>query len=156
MERTDILDRLRALGLELPDVPTPAGTYRPAKVAGGLVFTAGQTARIGGVRRYVGKVGQSIGDDDAYRSARDAALNCIACAAWAAGGLERLGSVVKVTGFVNCTADYDRQPAVVNGASDLFEKVFGEAGAHARSAVGVSSLPSNASVEIEVVFELRQ
>lgn len=146
--------KLRELGLQLPEVPRPVGNYRPAKRVGDLVFTSGQTARINGVRRYVGKVGLEVSDDDAYLSARDSALNCLACAGWAAGGVDRIRGVVKVTGFVNCVDGYDRQPAVINGASDLIEKLFGEAGAHARSAIGVNALPSNVSVELEIVFEV--
>jgi enamine deaminase RidA (YjgF/YER057c/UK114 family) len=149
-----IQEKLDSLGLTLPNVPNPVGNYRPAKRVGALVFTSGQTARINGVRRFVGKVGREVSDEDAYLSARDAALNCLACAGWAAGGVDRLLQVVKVTGFVNCVDGYEKQPAVINGASDLIEAVFGEAGAHARSAIGVNALPSNVSVELEVIFEV--
>lgn len=149
-----IAAKLKELGLELPEVPKPVGNYRPAKRVGNLVFTSGQTARINGVRRYVGKVGVQVSDEEAYLSARDAALNCIACAAWAAGGLDRLKQVVKVLGFVNCVDGYEKQPQVINGCSDLIEKLFGEAGAHARSAIGVNALPSNVSVELEMIFEV--
>lgn len=149
-----IAEKLEALGLALPSVPNPVGNYRPAKRAGSLVFTSGQTARINGVRRFVGKVGREVSDEDAYLSARDAALNCIACAGWAAGGVDRIIEVVKVTGFVNCVEGYDKQPAVINGASDLIEALFGAEGAHARSAIGVNALPSNVSVELEIVFEV--
>jgi len=154
MESMTIEQRLTALGLALPILPKPVGNYRPAKRIGSLVFTSGQTARLNGVRRFVGKVGRDVSDDEAYESARDAALNCIACAGWAAGGIDRLRQVVKVTGFVNCIDGYDRQPAVINGASDLIEKLFGDAGAHARSAIGVNALPSNVSVELEIIFEV--
>jgi enamine deaminase RidA (YjgF/YER057c/UK114 family) len=147
-------DKLRTLGLQLPQTPQPVGNYRPAKRVGNLVFTSGQTARLNGVRRYVGKVGREVSDDDAYLSARDAALNCIACAAWVAGGADKIRDVIKVTGFVNCVDGYDRQPAVINGASDLLIKLFGPDAAHARSALGVNALPSNVSVELEVVFEV--
>ena len=149
-----IQEKLDSLGLALPSVPNPVGNYRPAKRVGALVFTSGQTARINGVRRFVGKVGRDVSDEDAYLSARDAALNCLACAGWAAGGVDRIVQVVKVTGFVNCVDGYDKQPAVINGASDLIESLFGAAGAHARSAIGVNALPSNVSVELEVVFEV--
>jgi enamine deaminase RidA (YjgF/YER057c/UK114 family) len=149
-----IQEKLDSLGLGLPSVPNPVGNYRPAKRVGNLVFTSGQTARINGVRRYVGKVGHDVSDDDAYLSARDAALNCLACAGWAAGGIDRILQVVKVTGFVNCVDGYDKQPAVINGASDLIEALFGPAGAHARSAIGVNALPSNVSVELEMVVEV--
>lgn len=148
-----ILEKLAALGLELPNLPQPVGTYRPAKRSGNLIFTSGQTARINGVRHYVGKVGKDVNDEEAYLSARDAALNCIACGAWAAGGLDKLRDVIKVTGFVNCIDGYEKQPQVINGASDLIEKLFGPSAAHARSAIGVNALPSNVSVELEIIFE---
>lgn len=147
-------EKLKALGLELPDPPKPVGNYRPARRVGDLVFTSGQTARLNGVRRYVGKVGQEVSDEDAYLSARDACLNCLACVKWAVGSLDKVRSVVKALGFVNCVDGYQTQPAVINGASDLIEKLFGEAGAHARSAIGVNALPSNVSVELEMIFEV--
>ena len=150
----DIEAKLQSIGLELPQMPVPVGNYRPAKRAGNLVFTSGQTARLNGIRRYVGKVGQDVSDDDAYLSARDAALNCLACAGWAAGGVDKIRDVIKVTGFVNCVDGYANQPAVINGASDLLLELFGESAAHARSALGVNALPSNVSVELEVIFEV--
>lgn len=149
-------ERLNALGLELPNPPDPVGNYRPARRSGNLIFTSGQTSRINGVRRYVGKVGKDVSLEDAYLSARDAALNCLACIKLIAGSLDRVRQVVKVTGFVNCVDGYDQQPAAINGASDLLEKLYGEAGAHARSAIGVNALPSNVSVELELIVEVEQ
>ena len=107
------------------------------------------------MRRYVGVVGQEVSEADAYLSARDAMLNCLACVKQAVGSLDRVKRVVKVVGFVNVGADFDRHPTVINGASDLLRQLFGEAGRHARSAVGLSSLPSNVSVEVELVVEVR-
>ena len=147
--------KLAKLGLELPQPPVPVGNYLPAARAGNLVFTSGQTARINGVRRYVGVVGQEVSQADAYLSARDAALNCLACVKQAVGSLDRVKRVVKVIGFVNAGRELDAQPAAINGASDLLEKLFGEAGRHARSAIGLSSLPSNVSVEVELIVEVR-
>ena len=147
--------KLAKLGLELPKPPLPVGNYLPAARAGNLVFTSGQTARINGVRRHVGVVGQEVSQADAYLSARDATLNCLACVKQAVGSLDRVKRVVKVIGFVNAGRDFDTQPAAINGASDLLVKLFGEAGRHARSAVGLSSLPSNVSIEIELIVEVR-
>jgi len=147
--------RLAALGLELPQPPVPVGNYLPAARVGNLVFTSGQTARINGMRRYVGVVGQEVSQEDAYLSARDAMLNCLACVKQAVGSLDRVRRVVKVIGFVNAGRDFATQPAAINGASDLLERLFGEAGGHARSAVGLSSLPSNVSVEVELIVEVR-
>jgi enamine deaminase RidA (YjgF/YER057c/UK114 family) len=154
-DATRVEKKLAALGLELPSLPQPVGNYLPAARVGNLVFTSGQTARINGVRRYVGVVGQEVSQADAYLSARDATLNCLACVKQAVGSLDRVKRVVKVMGFVNAGREFDRQPAAIDGASDLLEKLFGEAGRHARSAIGLSSLPSNVSVEIELIVEVR-
>ncbi|HEX9748901.1 MAG TPA: RidA family protein [Methylomirabilota bacterium] len=147
--------KLAKLGLELPAPPAPVGNYLPAARVGNLVFTSGQTARIDGVRRYVGVVGQEVSQADAYLSARDATLNCLACVKQAVGSLDRVKRVVKVVGFVNAGREFTTQPAAINGASDLLERLFGEAGRHARSVVGLSSLPSNVSVEVELIVEVR-
>jgi enamine deaminase RidA (YjgF/YER057c/UK114 family) len=147
--------KLVGLGLELPEPPVPVGNYLPAARVGNLVFTSGQTARINGVRRHVGVVGQEVSQENAYLSARDAMLNCLACVKQAVGSLDRVKRVVKVIGFVNAGRDFAAQPAAINGASDLLEKLFGQAGRHARSAVGLSSLPSNVSVEVELIVEVR-
>lgn len=148
-------ERLAGLNLALPEPPKPVGNYLPAARVGNLVFTSGQTARINGVRRYVGTVGKEVTPEEAYLSARDAALNCLACVKQAVGSLDRVKRVVKVLGFVNCVEGYDQQPAAINGASDLLERLFGEAGRHARSAVGLRALPSNVSVELELVVEVK-
>ena len=147
--------RLAELGLELPPPPVPIGNYLPAARVGRLVFTSGQTARINGVRRYVGVVGQEVSAADAYLSARDAMLNCLACVKQAVGSLDRVTRVVKVIGFVNVGPEFIAHSTVVNGASDLLQQLFREAGRHARSAIGLSSLPSNVSVEVELVVEVR-
>ena len=147
--------RLAELGLELPHQPVPVGNYLPAAQVGHLVFTSGQTARINGVRRYVGVVGQEVSEADAYLSARDAMLNCLACVKQAVGSLDRVTRVVKVIGFVNVGPEFVAHPTAINGASDLLRRLFGEAGRHARAAVGLSSLPSNVSVEVELVVEVR-
>jgi len=148
-------ERLAGLNLALPEPPKPVGNYLPAARVGNLVFTSGQTARINGVRRYVGTVGKEVTPEEAYLSARDAALNCLACVKQAVGSLDRVKRVVKVLGFVNCVEGYDQQPAAINGASDLLEQLFGEAGRHARSAVGLRALPSNVSVELELIVEVK-
>ena len=146
--------RLAELGLELPHAPVPVGNYLPAVQAGRLVFTSGQTARINGVRRHVGVVGQEVSEADAYLSARDAMLNCLACVKQAVGSLDRVKRVVKVVGFVNVGPEFRAHPTVIDGASDLLRQLFGDAGRHARSAIGLSSLPSNVSVEVELVVEV--
>ena len=151
----DLEARLRELGYELPDVPEPAGAYVPATRAGHLIFTAGQLPFAAGELRATGKVGAGVSLEEAQRAAGLCALNALAAAAAVAGGLDRIGRVVKVTGFVASAPEFNQQPEVVNGASGLIGEVFEEAGLHARSAVGVAELPLDAPVEIELVAELR-
>ena len=146
--------RLRELGLELPAVPEPAGSYVPATRAGTLIFTAGQLPFEGREPRNTGKVGDAVNLEEAREAARLCALNALAAAAAEAGGLNRIARVVKVTGFVASAPDFNRQPEVINGASELIGEVFGKAGLHARSAVGVAELPLDAPVEVELVAEL--
>lgn len=146
--------RLRELGLELPPVPAPAGSYVPATQAGPLVFTAGQLPFQDGELHRKGKVGDAVTPEQAKESARLCALNALAAAAEKAGGLDNLRDVVKVTGFVASAPGFNGQPGVLNGASELLGEVFGEAGLHARSAVGVVELPLDAPVEVELIVSL--
>ena len=147
-------ERLRTLGLELPPVARPAGNYVPAVRAGNLVFTAGQVPFERGELRFAGKVGDTVSQRDAQHAARLCALNALAAAASEAGGLDRIARIVKVVGYVASAPGFNGQPQVMNGASDLLGEVFGEAGLHARSAVGVAELPLDAPVEVELVVEL--
>ena len=149
----DLETRLRELGLELPTVPQPAGAYVPAARARGLIFTAGQLPFENGELRKTGKVGDAVSVEEAHAAARLCALNALAAAAAEAGGLDRISSIIKVTGFVASASDFNLQPQVINGASELMGEVFGEAGLHARSAVGVAELPLDAPVEVELVVE---
>ena len=147
-------NRLRELGLELPAVPAPAGSYVPAVRAGTFLFTAGQLPFEHGELRAKGKVGAEVTPEEARQAARLCALNALAAVASEAGGLSNVRRIVKVTGFVASAPGFNGQPAVLNGASDLLAEIFGEAGLHARSAVGVSELPLNAPVEVELIVEL--
>ncbi|PSR22837.1 MAG: hypothetical protein C7B45_05030 [Sulfobacillus acidophilus] len=148
-------NRLRELGIELPRPPQAVAAYVPAIISGMWCFTAGQLPLRDGVLVAQGKVGQEVDVQTAYQAARQSALNAVSAAAHAAGGLEHLVRVVKVVGFVQSADDFHEQPAVINGASELLESLFGEAGRHARSAVGSQTLPMNAAVEVEVIFEVR-
>ncbi len=151
----DIDARLAELGIELPDAPTPAANYVPFVVSGNLVFVAGQVTVWNGEIRFKGRLGAGMDVDEGYRAARLCGLNLIAQVKVAAGGdLDRVKRVVKLGGFVNSTADFTDQPKVVNGASDLMVEVFGEAGRHARFAVGAPTLPLGFSVEIDAVVEI--
>jgi enamine deaminase RidA (YjgF/YER057c/UK114 family) len=150
-----VSQRLAELGIDLPSVVPPVAAYVPAKAHGDLVFTAGQLPMVSGALPATGKVGDGHGlvpAADAQGYARQCALNALAAAAAAVGGVDRLTGVVKVVGFVASVPDFIGQPGVINGASEVLGEVFGEAGRHARSAVGVPVLPLDSPVEVEVVF----
>jgi enamine deaminase RidA (YjgF/YER057c/UK114 family) len=150
---TTVDERLAALGLELPAVAKPAGAYVPAITSGNLVFTAGQLPSTAGVLPATGKVGAEVTPEDAKQYARVCVLNGLAAAQSVIGSLDRIVKVVKVVGFVSSDPAFSGQPGVINGASELLGEIFGDAGQHARSAVGVAVLPLDAPVEIEFVFE---
>jgi enamine deaminase RidA (YjgF/YER057c/UK114 family) len=152
---TSPAERLAALGLTLPPVAAPVAAYVPAVRTGGFVYTSGQLPTVDGKLPAVGKVGAEVSAADAAGMARTCALNALAAAASAAGGLDAIGRIVKITGFVASAPGFSGQPQVVNGASELLIEVFGEDGRHARSAVGVAELPLNAPVEVELIAELR-
>jgi len=145
--------RLAELGLTLPTVVPPAGAYVPAVVSGNLVFTAGQLPMVDGVLPATGKVGAEVTPEQAKELARQCALNGLAAAASVIGSLDRVVRVVKVVGFVSSVPDFSGQPGVINGASELLGEVFGDAGRHARSAVGVAVLPLDSPVEVELILE---
>ena len=145
--------RLAELGLALPPVATPAGVYLPAVRSGSLVFTSGQLPLVDGVLAATGKLGAEIGPEQGRQLARTCALNALA-AVDGLVGLDAVVRVVKVVGFVASAPGFTAQPAVINGASELLGEVFGEAGAHARSAVGVVELPLGAPVEVELIVEV--
>ena len=148
-----IEQKLAELGLELPNVATPAGAYVPAVISGNLVFTAGQIPLVDGVLMANCKVGNEISPEFAKEIAQRCALNALAAIKSVLGDLNRVKRVVKVVGFVASTPEFTGQPGVLNGASELLGKVFGDAGLHARSAVGVASLPLDAPVEVELIVE---
>lgn len=146
--------RLAALGLALPAAPAPAANYVPWVIAGGLIYVSGQISQADGAL-ITGKLGEGVSVEQGADAARACALSLLAQARAALGGdLSRLKRVVKLTGFVNCTPDFTDHPKVINGASDLLVAVLGEAGRHARAAVGSVSLPLGVAVEIEAVFEI--
>ena len=140
-------EKLRELGLSLPPVAAPAGAYIPARRTGNLVYTAGQVPFVDGALPKTGKVGGDVSIDDAYDLARICVLNALAA-------IDELVGLDNVTGIVASSTDFGGQPKVINGASDLLGEVFGEAGAHARSAVGVAELPLNSPVEVELIVEV--
>ena len=147
-------ERLAALGLTLPPVAAPVAAYVPAVRSGPYVYTAGQLPLADGKLPRSGKVGAQVSVDEAAELARTCALNALAAVASVAGGLSAVTRIVKVTGFVASDPSFTGQPLVVNGASELLLEVFGEAGRHARSAVGVAVLPLDAPVEVELIAEV--
>jgi enamine deaminase RidA (YjgF/YER057c/UK114 family) len=148
-------ERLAELGLALPPVAAPVAAYVPAVRTGPHVYVSGQVPVVDGKLPAAGKVGGEVSASDAAGLARICVLNALAAAAAVAGGLDRISRIVKVTGFVASAPGFNGQPQVVNGASELLIEVFGEAGRHARSAVGVAELPLDAPVEVELIAEVR-
>jgi enamine deaminase RidA (YjgF/YER057c/UK114 family) len=148
-------ERLAALGLELPAVAPPQAAYLPALRTGNYVYTAGQLPMVDGKLMMTGKVGAGVGAEEAAGLARVCALNALAAVVSVTGRLSAVQRIVKVTGFVASTPDFTGQPQVINGASELLQEVFGEAGRHARSAVGVAVLPLDSPVEVELIAEVQ-
>jgi enamine deaminase RidA (YjgF/YER057c/UK114 family) len=147
-------DRLAELGLAVPPVTAPVAAYVPAVRTGNLVYTSGQLPMVDGELAATGKVGAEVDPEQAKRLAAACALNAIAAVRAEVGDLDAVRRVVKVVGFVASAPGFTGQPAVVNGASELLGAVFGEAGRHARSAVGVAVLPMDAPVEVELIVEV--
>jgi enamine deaminase RidA (YjgF/YER057c/UK114 family) len=147
-------NRLGELGLVLPEAPKPVAAYIPAKQSGKLVFTAGQLPMVNGELISKGFLGQEVAIEDAIKAARVCTLNALAAIKGVIGDLDQIKQIVRVVGYVASNPTFIQQPAVVNGASELLLEIFGEAGKHARSAVGMAVLPLNASVEIELTVEV--
>lgn len=147
--------RLKELGIVLPKVPTPVANYVPYRLAGNLLFLSGQGPRDEKGNALSGKVGAEISIEEGYKRARLIGLGLLAAARQALGSLDRVEAVLKVLGMVNAVPDFKDHPKVINGCSDLFVEVLGEAGKHARSAVGMGSLPNQISVEIEAILAVR-
>jgi enamine deaminase RidA (YjgF/YER057c/UK114 family) len=150
-----IEQRLAELGITLPAPGSPAGSYVPYVIVGDIVYMSGQVTRVDGKMKYVGKVGKDLTVEQGQAAARTCALNLLAQLKVACeGDLDRVARCVRLSGYVNCGPDFAEQPKVVNGASDLMMDVFGERGKHARTAVGVASLPLDSATEVEAIFLL--
>ncbi len=149
-----IEEKLKAINLSLPSVPQPVASYIPAVRAGNFVFTSGMVPMRDGRIQSTGKVGLDLNEDQGYEAARIACLNALAAVQSVAGSLDNVKRIVRVNGYVNSEDGFTDQPTVINGASDLLVEIFGEAGRHSRTAVGVTELPLDASVEIDMVVEL--
>lgn len=154
MSRID--DCLKTLGISLPEPPAPRAAYIPYTISGKTLYIAGQIPIVDGKVMHVGKLGRDASIEDGYAAARICAINILAQARAACGGdLDRVARVLRLGGFVNSTPDFLDAPKCVNGASELIVEVFGESGKHARTAVGVASLPSGVAVEVDAILELK-
>jgi len=147
--------KLAELGMTLPDPPKPVAAYLPAVQVGNLLFLSGTTCYEAGKLLYTGRVGEELTLEQGYLAARQTALNLLSVIKATLGDLDRVERVVKLNGYVNSAQDFDRQPEVINGASELLEKLFGDRGKHARTSIGVNSLPAHIPVEIELVVQVR-
>ena len=150
-----IEDKIKELGFELPEAPKPVAAYVPVLKVDNLVFTAGQIPFVKGELKYKGKLGKDLTIDEGKKAAEVCALNCLAAVRTIMKDLDEIEHIVKLTVFVNCIDGFTNQPQVANGASELLEKIFGGKGKHARSAVGVSGLPLDAAVEIEMIVKVK-
>lgn len=144
---------LKSLGIELPPVPAPAANYVPSVRSGALLFVSGQVS-IGPGAKFIGKLGRDMTVEEGQKAARVCAINILANIKGALGSLDKVARIVKLTGFVNCTLEFDEPHKVINGCSDLLTEVLGAHGKHARSAVGMASLPLGAAVEVEAIVEV--
>ena len=151
---SSIQAKLTELGIKIPSIPKPTAAYVPGRIVGNLVFVSGQTPTVDGKLMYRGKVGRDLTVEQGYDAARLAALNCLAELEMVLGSLDYVKSIVKVNGYVSSEENFNDQPKVVNGASELLESVFGEAGSHSRIALGTNELPGGAPVEIELIAEI--
>jgi enamine deaminase RidA (YjgF/YER057c/UK114 family) len=151
-----IMRRLSELHIDLPTVPTPVANYVPTRQSGSLVFTSGKTSTKDGVLKYPGKLGLDVTVEEGQQAAELAALNCLAALQAHLGSLDRITAIINLTGYVASTHGFADQPTVINGASLLLERIFGEIGSHSRAALGVAELPGGAAVEVTMVVEATQ
>jgi enamine deaminase RidA (YjgF/YER057c/UK114 family) len=148
--------RLAELGLTLPKPPQAVGAYLLAQQVGNLLFLSGTTCYVDGGLLYTGRLGAELTVEEGYAAARQTALNLLSVIKETLGDLDLVERIVKLNGYVNSAPDFDRQPAVINGASELFELIYGQRGKHARTSIGVSDLPGHIPVEIEMVVQIRR
>jgi enamine deaminase RidA (YjgF/YER057c/UK114 family) len=147
--------KLKELGLTLPTPPQPVAAYLPAVQVGDLLFLSGTTCYVDGKVLHTGRVGAELTLEQGYAAAQQTVLNLLSIIKVTLGDLDQVERVVKLNGYVNSALEFDRQPEVINGASELLEKIFGERGKHARTSIGVSALPAHIPVEIELIVQVR-
>jgi enamine deaminase RidA (YjgF/YER057c/UK114 family) len=151
-----IKDTLKKLLVVIPDIPKPTAAYVPARIIGNLIYASGQTPTQGDNLIFAGRVGKDLTVEKGYQAARLACINCLAELQVALGDLDKIARIIKVNGYVRSAEGFGDQPKVINGASELLEAIFGEAGKHARTSLGVSELPDGAAVVIELIAEVRK
>ena len=149
-----IEQELQKMGFSLP-IPKPVAAYIPAVRVGELVFTAGQGPMVDGKPKYIGKLGREVTEEQGYQAAQLCIVNCLACVKSVIGDLDKIEQIVKLLGFVASVDGFTRQPWVMNGASELLVKLFGDKGKHARSAIGTNQLPMDIPVEVEMIVRVR-
>ena len=147
--------KAKELGLEIPEAPKPVAAYVPGVLVDDFIYTSGQIPFVNGELKYKGKIGGEVSEEDGYEAAKICVINCLGVIKSLVGSLDKVENVVKVTGFVNSAKGFTNQPKIINGASELLGKIFGEVGQHARSAVGVSELPVDAAVEVEMIVKVK-
>lgn len=147
--------KLTEMGIVVPEAPKPVAAYVPAVQIGDIIYTSGQIPFVDGQIKYKGKLGKDVTIEQGYNAARVCVINALAAVKSLAGSLDNIEKIVKVVGFVNSAPGFTDQPKVINGASELLAEVFGQAGAHARSAVGVAELPIDSAVEVELIVKLK-
>ena len=148
-------EKLNKMGIRIPQTPKPVAAYVPAVKTGSFIYTSGQIPFMDGELKYKGKVGKDLSLEEGYEAAKICAINCLSAIKSLIEDLDNIDKVIKVTGFVNSAEGFNLQPKVVNGASDFLGNLFGDKGAHARSAVGVSCLPLDAAVELEMIVRIK-
>ena len=148
-------EKIKSLGLELPEPPKPVAAYVPAVKVDNYVYTSGQLPFVNGELKYKGKVGKDVQEEDAYEAAKICALNCLSVIKGVIGDLDNIEQVVKINGYVASAPGFNLQPKVINGASELIGEIFGNKGQHARSAVGVNELPLDATCEVEIIVKVK-
>jgi len=151
---SEVEKKLQEMGINIPNVPKPGASYVPAVQTGKLVYTSGQPCKKDGILVYKGKLGKDLTVEEGYEAAKICIINCLAILKGHLGNLDRVKRVVKLLGFVASVPEFDQQPYVINGASDLLIKIFGEKGRHARSAIGTNILPFCTPVGIEMIVEV--
>ncbi len=148
-------EKIKQMGITIPEVVKPLAAYIPAMQVGNLVMTSGQVPISAGTVKYIGKVGKDLSEEEGKEAAKLCALNCLSAVKSVIGNLDKIKRVVKLTVFVSSAEGFTAQPKVANGASEFIGEIFGDAGKHVRSAVGVSELPLNSAVEIEMIVEIQ-